>query len=55
MDIKNITAEDTKDTINNEKPCQIKQTQIMSEGLDMKKVVNTKYVINRLGNKAKSF
>ena len=55
MNIKNITAEDIKDTIINEKPCQIKQTQIISEGLDMKKVENTKYIINRLGNKAKSF
>ena len=48
---KNITADDVKNTILNEKPCQIKQTQIISEGLEMKKVENTKYVINNLGNK----
>ena len=48
---KNITAHDVKNTILNEKPCQIRQTQIISEGLDMKKVRNTKYVINNLGNK----
>ena len=55
MDKKNITGDDIKGTIINEKPCQIKQTQIISEGLDMKKVENTKYVINRLGNKRESF
>ena len=55
MDKKNITGDDIKGTIINENPCQIKQTQIISEGLDMKKVENTKYVINRLGNKRESF
>ena len=55
MDKKNITGDDIKGTIINEKPCQIKQTQIISEGLDMKKVENTKYVRNRLGNKRESF
>ena len=48
-----ISANDMKDFINKEKQFEVKQNRIISEGLNMKKIEDSKRILNKLGIKEK--
>ena len=52
---KDISANDTKDFINKENQFEVKQTRIISERLDMKKIEDTKYVLKNIRNKREAY
>ena len=48
-----ISANNMKDFINKEEQFEVKQNRIISEGLNMKKIGDSKRILNKLGNKRK--